>query len=422
MNADRYFVLAKIFGAKRSDPSEIDDFADLDLAGKATVARELLEQFLDLEPSRRSNSRALFMDLRDIIAGSHQGKRTSGSGPGEIAFRKVWINVDALQGVRAEFQRSADLGLKDVNQFADDLAAAFLCQPMFKTALGSRFSEYAASLVSEMKDFERYRTAELKPGGELHNISQLDFTSLQTRLAEIGAAIEQLTKREQALTAATEKNSELFERLEANARTANEKLAAVPLAIAQAEEFLSTVPENLAAFRRAAFEALRIDSTRTLWKDRARTSEYAFRTSAVLLFLLLAVAPAFMIVHFDDVLLALRHIELPPGNDPGEGADPGYLTVVAVSRLVLVSIPVALYFWLIRLLVRFNLRSLVLMDDARQRHTLLDTYFQLIERDSASKEDRAVVLAALFRPLPGHGDDNVDPPNFTELLSKGMGK
>jgi hypothetical protein len=51
---------------------------------------------------------------------------------------------------------------------------------------------------------------------------------------------------------------------------------------------------------------------------------------------------------------------------------------------------------------------------------MLDTFFHLIEKEGAVKEDRALVLNALFRPAPGHGD-NVDPPNFTELVSKAMG-
>jgi hypothetical protein len=96
------------------------------------------------------------------------------------------------------------------------------------------------------------------------------------------------------------------------------------------------------------------------------------------------------------------------------------ITIAAIGRLVIVTVPVFLYIWAIRLVVRFNSRSLMLLDDARLRLTMLDTFFHLIEKEGAVKEDRALVLNALFRPGPGHGD-NVDPPNFTELVTKAMG-
>ena len=54
--------------------------------------------------------------------------------------------------------------------------------------------------------------------------------------------------------------------------------------------------------------------------------------------------------------------------------------------------------------------------------TMMDTYFYLLEKQGAVKEDRALILNALFRPGPGHGNDSVDPPNFTELIERTVGK
>lgn len=50
---------------------------------------------------------------------------------------------------------------------------------------------------------------------------------------------------------------------------------------------------------------------------------------------------------------------------------------------------------------------------------MMGTYFHLIEEGAATKEDRALTLAALSRPASGHGQDNADPPNFTELDRQG---
>lgn len=86
---------------------------------------------------------------------------------------------------------------------------------------------------------------------------------------------------------------------------------------------------------------------------------------------------------------------------------------------MIVTTPLVLYFWAIRLVVRFNGRSMLMMDDARQRETMMDTYVHLIETSNASANERALVLNALFRPSLSTAQENVEPPNFIELIGKG---
>lgn len=107
------------------------------------------------------------------------------------------------------------------------------------------------------------------------------------------------------------------------------------------------------------------------------------------------------------------------GNNPGGTVsdNPVTLTLVLLNRLVLLLFPVAMVIWAIRILVRFNLRSLLLMDDARQRMTMLDTYLFMLSRSAADTSDRGAVLEALFRRPPGHGADTVNPPDFVDLLN-----
>tara|TARA_R110002020_G_scaffold467027_4_gene690191 strand:- start:7107 stop:7325 length:219 start_codon:yes stop_codon:yes gene_type:complete len=66
------------------------------------------------------------------------------------------------------------------------------------------------------------------------------------------------------------------------------------------------------------------------------------------------------------------------------------------------------------------MRSMLLMDDARARVTMLDTYLFLISQDAAVKQDRGAILEALFRRAPGHGSDTSEPPHFTDLLRYGQ--
>jgi len=169
------------------------------------------------------------------------------------------------------------------------------------------------------------------------------------------------------------------------------------------------------------------EAARKLWGEREKQSRFALIASSFALFALIAAPILGAIFCTPEVLHYLAQIvaasSLPTTDSTGQvlpTPNDTQITIAAIGRLVIVTVPVFLYIWAIRLVVRFNSRSLMLLDDARLRLTMLDTFFHLIEKEGAVKEDRALVLNALFRPGPGHGD-NVDPPNFTELVTKAMG-
>ncbi|MGP4691906.1 hypothetical protein [Agrobacterium cavarae] len=169
------------------------------------------------------------------------------------------------------------------------------------------------------------------------------------------------------------------------------------------------------------------EAARKLWGEREKQSRFALIASSVAIFVLIAAPILGAICFTPEVLHYLAQIvaasSLPTTDATGlvlPAPNDTQITIAAIGRLVIVTVPVFLYIWAIRLVVRFNSRSLMLLDDARLRLTMLDTFFHLIEKEGAVKEDRALVLNALFRPGPGHGD-NVDPPNFTELVTKAMG-
>lgn len=175
---------------------------------------------------------------------------------------------------------------------------------------------------------------------------------------------------------------------------------------------------HVSAFAASVREELSIDTTKSLWKDRAFWSATSFWISAVVVAFAILAPPLWALTHIETVLALLKRI----GDAATQGlpvdATAAQLTAATISRLVVISAPLGLYFWAIKLLVRFNTRSMVLMDDARQRHTTMDTYFHLIERSGATTEERGLMLNALFRPLPGQGQENVEPPNFMELVKK----
>lgn len=162
-------------------------------------------------------------------------------------------------------------------------------------------------------------------------------------------------------------------------------------------------------------------SVKKLWDDRAASSRKAFWGSVGILAIFLVIFPLVGFFKLDEILEMLRHIGDAATTGLPPDANATQLTVATISRLVVITVPLALYFWIIKLLVRFNLHSLALMEDARQRHTMMDTYFHLIGERAATIEDRALILNALFRPTPGQGSDAVEPP-FTDIVSKAMPK
>ncbi|MBP2508329.1 hypothetical protein J2855_001964 [Agrobacterium tumefaciens] len=195
------------------------------------------------------------------------------------------------------------------------------------------------------------------------------------------------------------------------------------------EDRSKTIDDNIRQLRAdldAQVARFGTEAARKLWGEREKQSRIALIASSIAIFLMIAAPIGLAICFTSEVLHYLAQIvaasALPTTDATGQLPTPSdaQVTIAAIGRLVIVTVPIFLYIWAIRLVVRFNSRSLMLLDDARLRLTMLDTFFHLIEKEGAVKEDRALVLNALFRPAPGHGD-NVDPPNFTELVTKAMG-
>ncbi len=204
-------------------------------------------------------------------------------------------------------------------------------------------------------------------------------------------------------------------------------------ALAQNQAFTQAIENNFAAFADAVREELKINTAKQLWDARSSANQRAFTWPAAVAVLLIVIPIVAAYIYRDGIISYLHVIETPVAQvgltttgatdvaASNPGLSPGSLTVITIGRLLTVTIPIALWFWLIKLVVRYNYRSMVLADDARQRSTMMDTYFHLIEHKAASVEDRALILAALFRPAPGHGPDNVEPPDFTDFINKMKG-
>ncbi len=213
-------------------------------------------------------------------------------------------------------------------------------------------------------------------------------------------------------------NAKAIAKIEADITTQHSDIVEHRIIVEKLLSDVSTAEENINAFATALREELKVDATKKLWSRRAFGSAVAFWASASVIAFAIILPPYWAFTHIENVVSFLRRI----GDAAVQGlpADAGaaQLTAATISRVVIVSAPLAMYFWAIKLIVRFNTRSMVLMDDARQRQTTMDTYFHLVENGKASPEERGLMLNALFKPLPGQGQENIDPPNFAELVRR----
>ena len=77
-----------------------------------------------------------------------------------------------------------------------------------------------------------------------------------------------------------------------------------------------------------------------------------------------------------------------------DGAPVSVLFILATMGIVVTTIA----FWVGRILARLYLSEEHLKTDAGERATMVETYLALTKANQASKEDRGIILASLFRP------------------------
>ena len=91
---------------------------------------------------------------------------------------------------------------------------------------------------------------------------------------------------------------------------------------------------------------------------------------------------------------------------------------ISISGLAAISIPALFYAWLLKNISRVFIQNLNLADDAAHRRSLALTYMGLLrdEQHPATDQDRAIILNALFRPIPPQNADEGPPTGLIELI------
>lgn len=205
-------------------------------------------------------------------------------------------------------------------------------------------------------------------------------------------------------------------------------------------EAMKQTREQLQSFEATAREEMKLESIRLSWERRFYEARWAFRIACGLLLIYLGITIGSAYVFGLPIVKALANIEqtaastapsaptteatsAPPAPNPVAIPKEESVAVAIIhqfGRLIVFSVPVFVWLWAGRALMRYFMRSMLLMDDARQRQTMLDTYFLLSDKGRADERDRPLVLWALFRQTPGHGPDGIEPPDFTEVINAGL--
>lgn len=85
-----------------------------------------------------------------------------------------------------------------------------------------------------------------------------------------------------------------------------------------------------------------------------------------------------------------------------------------ISRILLITAPLGVVIWVLRAILRWANLNLALAEDAAQRSVMAQTYVNLLTNGDVTedKDDRKIMLEAIFRPLPGIQEMDTAPPSI----------
>lgn len=370
----------------------------------------------------------------------------------EAIRNSIILFRDSLgQFVQSHPRRDVEVSLDDIPHETPtvddllDLTAAIITNfPL--VARPKLIRPQAAALEAKIREFTAYLAADGMIGDPAFvskTMREVHKMVIETRASIIEATRtrDELYNEEQLATAKLHEATATLNSVSLQAeKQLSDLIGEKDAAIKSLEELGSKVQPiqtNYDNFKKAIETKYQIDITRQLWRSRHRNNALAFWISAAVLIVLLVVLPGIAIFNYKSILVEIGNmLELlhptagvtagtppigPDSNIATNGKDATAYAIAALNRLIFIAFPLGLYVWLVRLVVRFNGRSLTLMDDATTRQALMDTFYRIANDNGATDKEREMMLQAIFRPLPGHQNDSADFPNVIELVQKSTG-
>lgn len=198
--------------------------------------------------------------------------------------------------------------------------------------------------------------------------------------------------------------------LDASQTAAQSKEAkdASELAAKRMEAFIDEKTRIISDLENLYRKQLTIQEPAVSWQNIAAKKTKVWRFWLSLFAILIAAPIIAALLYWDTVAVAVGKIT---------GASNGGFSI---SGLAVISVPALLYAWLLKNISRVFIQNLNLADDADHRRSLALTYMGLLQDDKrpATDQDRAIILNALFRPIPPHTGDEGPPSGLLDLIKK----
>ncbi|MGE8940651.1 DUF6161 domain-containing protein [Leptospira interrogans] len=156
---------------------------------------------------------------------------------------------------------------------------------------------------------------------------------------------------------------------------------------------------------------LMLQEPAAMWKRAADMKKYAW-WFWLSLFSFLVIGPLYCTVLYWETIFAVI-------KDVANSSNSN----INIAGIAVISVPLLLYGWLLKNVSRVFVQTMVLSDDALLRHSLAYSFLGLAANKDVgiSDNERALILNALFRPLPTSSTVDAGPPSGLLELIKGKG-
>jgi hypothetical protein len=95
-------------------------------------------------------------------------------------------------------------------------------------------------------------------------------------------------------------------------------------------------------------------------------------------------------------------------------------STVSLTPVVVITVPVLAYAWVLRHLSRVFIQNLTIADDAAYRRLMTMTFLGLTNdpKSGVTQAERAIILNALFRPAPPNPTEDGPPTGLLDIITK----
>jgi hypothetical protein len=195
-------------------------------------------------------------------------------------------------------------------------------------------------------------------------------------------------------------------------------------------ELKATHEAEMAQIRKVFQDELALKEPATYWTDKRAKHAMAAAGGAVGFLLVAGFGVDFMWNELPSIIDSISG-HLVGVSVPGETADTAKEVLdgaqpsifEGLSGLALVTIPAIVFLWILKLFARVFVENLHNMQDASQRSTMVVTYLALLKDKTKpiSREERLLILDALFRPQAATAGDDGPPSKWVGAMI-GRGK